>query len=139
MGCSCETSSISKSPASGLENKGFARDCPRNSESHLSSLRKRAFARKFLQSRAKSPNRAFRARPRPKVKGQVSKMSVADETSSKSHASKSSKLPPRSQSSNLQTERFVHVVFKGEAGSLIRVNTSTSPAKQFHNPSPSIA
>ena len=102
------------------------------------------FVRDFLQkSHVKSPKRAFRTRFPPKVTCQVSQTSVSYETSSKSHAS------------SLQNERFVrdflqksHVKVcktsisyetssKSQAETPIGAHTSRSPAKQFHESSPS--
>ena len=100
--------------------------------------------RDFLQeSHIKSPKRAFRARLPPNITRQVSKISVSYETSSKNHTS------------SLQNERFVryflqksHVKVcktsdsyetssKRQAETPIRAHASRSPAKQFHDSSPS--
>ena len=112
-----------------------------SSKSHAARLQDERFVRDFLQkSRVKSQKRAFRTRLPPKVTCQVC---VSYETSSKSHMS------------SPQNERFVRDFLKNSHVKVCKTNvpretsskspaetpigarTSRSPAKQFHDSSPS--
>ena len=114
----------------------------------------------FLQkSRCEAARQAFRTRLPPKVTRQVSKTSVSNETSSKSHTSslqnerfvrdflqKSHVKPPKT-SVSYETSSKTHKVCKtnvsheasskSPAETPIGAHTSRSPAKQFRDSSPS--
>ena len=118
-----------------------------SSKSHASSLQNKRFVRDFLQkSRVKSPKRAFRTRPPPKVTRQVSKtivsfrtrppqkltrqvskMSVSYETSSRTHMSKSAKRAFRTRPRPKVTRKHPSE----------HTHTSRSPTEQFRDSSPS--
>ena len=98
-----------------------------SSKIHSSSLQNERFVRDFLKnSRFESAKQAFRTRLPPKVTRQVSKTSVSYETSSNSHMSKSPKRAFRTR-----------LLPKVKLGSPIGAHTSSSPAKQFRDSSPS--
>ena len=83
------------------------------------------------KTHAKSTERAFCARLLPKITGQVSKTSISFEAAFRRRLAVEVTCEVSKASVSFQTS------FKSEAGSLIRVNTLCSPAKQFRIPSPS--
>ena len=134
------TTKVSKSQPSRLQKVSHET----SSKSHASSLQNKHFARAFFQgSLVISPEGAFGTRLPQKLTLENCKTRVSYEISSKSHTS------------GLQNESFARAVFqkshvkvsktsisyetssKSQAGSSIGAHTSSSPAKQFRDSSPS--
>ena len=98
------------------------------------------------KTRVKSAERAFRTRLPPKFTRQPSRTSVSHETSSKTHHTSSLQNAPRVKSPKRASRTRLppkvilaksETLSKNQAASLIGAHTSSSPAKQFCDCTPS--